>query len=273
MILDREHVIKVFDEYTSDYDITDVKVKLKVDHTYRVAELADTIAKSLNLPGEDIDLAWLLGMLHDIGRFEQLRRYNTFIDSVSVNHAALSADILFLSKDGNKAPGMIREFIDDSSEDDIIQKAIRLHNVFILPESLTERELLFCNILRDADKIDILKVNCDIPREDIYDKPFEEIKKESISPKVYEDAVSLRNVDRRNVVTVVDSHITQICFVYGLVFAESFRQVLQQGYLKKLLEFESDNPETLRQLGEIGQTVMDYMEKAINNMNGCKVND
>nr|MCR4902705.1 HD domain-containing protein [Butyrivibrio sp.] len=100
MNINREQVKKIFADYTADYDINDVKVRLKVDHTYRVAELCDKIAQSLYLSKEDTDLAWLLGMLHDIGRFEQLRRYNTFIDAVSVNHAALSADILFISKSG-----------------------------------------------------------------------------------------------------------------------------------------------------------------------------
>jgi len=257
MAIDRERVKDTFARYTEAYDVNDVKVRLKVEHTYRVANLAEVIAESLKLSKEDIDLAWLLGMLHDIGRFEQLRRYNTFIDAVSVNHAALSADILFGSD------FMIRKFIDSDKEDGLIEKAIRLHNVFILPEALTDRELLFCNILRDADKVDILKVNCDIPREEIYDKPVEEIAKESISELVYEDAINCRNVDRRNVKTVVDSLITQISFVYGLVFPESYRQTLEQGYLDKLLEFKSENPETNRQMGEIRKVVRSYMEKSL----------
>ena len=91
----REKVEKAFRDYTADYDLNDPKVKLKVDHTYRVAALSDCITDSLNLTGFDKNLAWLLGMLHDIGRFEQLRRYHTFRDAFSVNHAELSADILF----------------------------------------------------------------------------------------------------------------------------------------------------------------------------------
>ncbi|MCR4903266.1 MAG: metal-dependent phosphohydrolase, partial [Butyrivibrio sp.] len=143
-----------------------------------------------------------------------------------------------------------------------IEKAIRLHNVFILPESLTERELLFCNILRDADKIDILKVNCDIPREEIYDKPAEEIALEEISEPVYEDVINCRNVDRKNVRTVVDSLVTQISFAYGLVYPESYRQTIKQGYLEKLLEFKSQNPKTAQQMEEIGRAVREYMDRA-----------
>lgn len=274
MMIDRERVKRIFAEYTAHYDVEDTKVRLKVEHTYRVAELAEKIARSLDLGEEDVDIAWLLGMLHDVGRFEQLRRFNTFIDSKSVNHAHLSADLLFgRESEGNpdgevysKVNGnygiSIRDFIDSDIHDDLIEKAIRLHNIFILPSGLSERELLFCNILRDADKIDILKVNCDIPREEIYDKPAEEIALESISPLVYEDAVNCRNVDRKNVTTVVDSLVTQISFVYGLIFPESYRLTVKQGYLDRLLEFKSKNPDTNQKLIEIRNVVKKYITKS-----------
>ena len=74
MKIDREHVKNTFRKYTNAYDSTNVKVKLKIEHTYRVAELCERIALSENLPIEEVELAWLLGMLHDVGRFEQVRR-------------------------------------------------------------------------------------------------------------------------------------------------------------------------------------------------------
>ena len=37
------------------------------------------------MPDRDVDLAWLIGLLHDVGRFEQLKRYGTFIDSQSID--------------------------------------------------------------------------------------------------------------------------------------------------------------------------------------------
>ena len=68
------------------------RVKLKIDHTYRVAALCARIAQSLALPPEDVDLAWLSGILHDVGRFEQLRRYNTFIEDVYKRQVQLVPD-------------------------------------------------------------------------------------------------------------------------------------------------------------------------------------
>ena len=93
--MNRTKAEQVFRSYTDHYDSSDVKIKLKIDHTFRVAEIADRIAAGL---GADRDFAWLSGLLHDIGRFEQVKRYGTFYDAVSIDHAELSADILF--KDG-----------------------------------------------------------------------------------------------------------------------------------------------------------------------------
>ena len=81
MKIERERVRETFREYTDAYDATDEKIKLKIDHTYRVAELCERIAKAEQMEKTEVDLAWLLGMLHDVGRFEQLRRYGTFSDA------------------------------------------------------------------------------------------------------------------------------------------------------------------------------------------------
>ena len=102
-VINRKNVINAFAEYVRNYDPSDEKIKLKIDHTYRVAGLCQSIAKSLNLSEADVDIAWLLGMLHDIGRFEQIRRFGTFSDADSVDHAEFGADLLFKE-------GLIRKF-------------------------------------------------------------------------------------------------------------------------------------------------------------------
>ena len=67
--MNRNRVIETFQHYVSAYNPSDPKIRLKIDHTYRVAGLCGKIAASV---GADADLAWLCGMLHDIGRFEQV---------------------------------------------------------------------------------------------------------------------------------------------------------------------------------------------------------
>ena len=150
--MERKTLKEAFEAYVSNYDLSDPNILLKYIHTSKVAENCETIAVFLGLNQEDIDLAWEIGMLHDIGRFEQLRRFHTFFDAQSIDHAQFGADLLFVD-------GLMKMFDEDDSRYAMIEKAIRCHNRYRLPEDLTERELLFCQIIRDADKVDIFRAN------------------------------------------------------------------------------------------------------------------
>ena len=266
---------KTFLDYASGYDLNDVKIRLKADHTLRVADLCRQIAASIRLSPEDTDLACLAGILHDVGRFEQVRIYHTFRDAVSVNHAQFSADLLFkeglindytealkatdpdrkADPDGNAG----REEILSAEDLQTIEKAIRLHNAYRLPEDLSQRERMFCDILRDADKIDILRVNRETPMTEIYDLPEDEFLDSQISDTVYEDMLAHRNVDRANSRTGVDFLMGHIAFVFGLVYPVSFRLVKEQGYLDQMLAFESRNVETRKRMERIRAEVESFL--------------
>ena len=114
MTIDRARVRSAFLAYTAGYNAQDPKVALKLAHTWRVAALCERIARSLALPAQDVDLAWLSGVLHDVGRFEQLRRYGTFNDAVSIDHALCSTQVLF-------EQGHIRSYL-SRPEDLLIQE-------------------------------------------------------------------------------------------------------------------------------------------------------
>ena len=243
--IDRSHVTRAFDRYTAQYDPADPKIALKIAHTRRVAALSERIAGSLQLPAADIDLAWLNGMLHDIGRFEQVRRYGTFLDAASVNHAELGAELLF-------AEGLIRRFLaEDAQTDRLIERAVALHNRLELPEDLSGRERMFCQILRDADKTDILHVMCETPFSEIYGLPWEAVLTARISDEVFDDIMSGRTVNRAHSRTAIDYRIGHIALINGLVYPESRRIVRESGTLEELLRIDSRIPETRDRLEAI----------------------
>ncbi|HOO28450.1 MAG TPA: HD domain-containing protein [Lachnospiraceae bacterium] len=254
MRIDRERVFEAFALYTGRYDSGDEKIKLKIDHTYRVSELCERIAKAQGLTEEETEISWLTGMLHDIGRFEQLRNYNTFNDALSVNHAQYGADILFLE-------GKIKEYISDFSENELIEKVIRLHNTYRLPDSLSKRERVLSEILRDADKIDILKVNVEVPLEEIYNITTKELRNAAVTDEVMESIreghATVRSLKR----TAADHLVGHISLVFELVFPVSFRIVKEQGYLEKLMEFQSENRETQLRFEEIRKLMKRFMEE------------
>ena len=250
MKIERERVRETFREYTDAYDATDEKIKLKIDHTYRVAELCERIAKAEQMEKTEVDLAWLLGMLHDVGRFEQLRRYGTFSDADSIDHAALGADILFggVLREGE---GLIRTYVDDAAEDEVIETAIRVHSAYRIPEGLAPRTEKLCHILRDADKIDILRVNVETPLEEIYNVSTEALRQSPVTPAVldafYEHHCILHSLKK----WPADNAVGHASLVFELCYPESLRIVDEQGWLWQLLDFKTENADTAKAFAAI----------------------
>ena len=276
-VINRENVINAFAEYVRNYDPSDEKIKLKIDHTYRVAGLCQRIAESLGLSEPDVDIAWLLGMLHDIGRFEQIRRFGTFNDVQSVDHAEFGADLLFkeglirkfaegyyeeceLARSGNEeAEQIIKNNEHHNKDTGLLEMAIRQHNKYRVKEDLTERQRMFCDILRDADKVDIFKVNADIPMEIIYDVTTEELKNGVITKEVLESFYKKETVLKSVRRSAVDHIVGHISLLFELVYKESYRQAKEQGYVYKLLDFKSDVPEVNAEFGDMRKYVDEFL--------------
>ncbi len=207
-MIDLENVDKTFKDYVSKFDLNNITIKRKYEHTLRVKDNCKKIAKALNLSLEDTNLLVLIGYLHDIGRFLQMKRYNSIVDSKTIDHADLGVDILF--KDN-----LIRKFIDDNKYDNIIYKAVKYHNKMNLNYELTAKEKLFCKAIRDADKLDIFYVaTYDNNIKDFYILPYVEGAK--LNPKVKEDFDSHRLVDLRNRKTAIDKLANILAFIYDL---------------------------------------------------------
>ena len=74
-MIDIEKAYIEFDKYVSHFNPNNGRIKLKIDHIKRVATMSKKIAKNLNLDEEQVKLAELIGLFHDIGRFKQAELY------------------------------------------------------------------------------------------------------------------------------------------------------------------------------------------------------
>lgn len=256
--MDYERVKDAFGRYTSHYDCSDRRIMLKIAHTYSVAHLCRRIAEAEGLDGRDVDLAWLTGMLHDIGRFEQLKRFGTFVDADSIDHAQYGVEILF-------GGGRIHDFLDIEEGDadyGIIRTAVGSHSAYRVGE-MDPRTRMFCDILRDADKVDILRVNHDEPLEVIYNVSEEELRGAVIADEVMRNFFERHAVPHSAKRTCVDSVVGHISLVFELVYPESLRIVREQGYLEKLLRFPSDNPVTRGQFEKLRECMEGYLRERL----------
>ena len=245
--MNRTRIKQTFAEYTSKYNASDPKIKLKIDHTYRVAALAERIAKTVTDVSIDTDLAWAMGMLHDIGRFEQVKRYGTFVDSESVDHAALGISILF-------DEGLLDSFGGFSEKErKLIRISIANHNKFRIPEGMDDLTTACCNILRDADKIDLFRVYArylDHP-EQVWQVSLEDLGSQAISPKVLEEALAGKLVHTEYKKTALDFFTGCLCQLFDVTYGPSREIICRQGYFAKLLGFQPGNPKSARQLEQV----------------------
>ncbi|MFA9375841.1 MAG: HD domain-containing protein [Lachnotalea sp.] len=252
MLIDREKVVSSFNNYLKGYDHNDPRIGLKIAHTYRVATLCETIANHLKFNKEEVELAWLIGMLHDVGRFDQVKRYGTFKDADSMNHAQYGTEILF-------DKGYIRNYIESNCYDELICAAILNHNLFVLPNDLDVRTRLFSDLIRDADKIDILKLSASGSLETIYGYTIEQMKQAAITKEVIESYLEHKAVDYSLKKSPIDHVVGHVSLAFELVFPISFEIVEKQGYLNQILSFDSENEMTKIQLMELKKDMQKYI--------------
>lgn len=218
-----------FDQYTKRYDLTNKRIKSKYFHSLRVANLCLELANHLGLADDDKHLAFIIGLLHDIARFEQIKRYNTFDDFKSFDHGKEGVKILFKND-------LIRSFIKDDKYDHIIKKTLYIHNKYRVSNDYQALEKLFSYLLRDADKIDVLYLTTKRLKPVIVDSP--------ISAAVLTDVLNKTSVRSENVNNEYDHLILVLALIYDIKFSYSFKLIKDLDYISKIatkLEFKNSS--------------------------------
>jgi putative nucleotidyltransferase with HDIG domain len=251
----RTHLIRCqhwFDAYTRGFltgdDALDLPLQVKIEHTAAVQANMAHLAAALNGSAEDRVLAELAGLLHDVGRFPQYRRYHTFRDGASVNHARLGLREIGRHRVLDGLPPAARREL---------AFAIAHHNAFVLPPHPDRRRVLLARMLRDADKLDIWRVfktyYCDGRRLnatvdlDLANTP-------GYTPAALESLrrgrmVRLADVHNRN-----DFKLLQIAWIHDLNLAPSFALMRDQGHLAALAGTLPRDPALRR----VVEDILDY---------------
>ena len=247
--MDLEKSKEEFLKYTENYDLKNSHIIGKQKHSLRVMEISEQIAKGLNLTQEEIELATLIGLLHDIARFEQYTRYQTFKDFISIDHGDLGVEIL--NKD-------IRKYIETDKYDEIIKIAIKNHNKYAIENGLTEEQELFAKIIRDADKIDIIYEAIEM----FWKGKEIEIENSKITTKVLEQFRNKKQIDKILKKTPIDDVVLVIALIFDINFKVSLEIIKNNNYINKILNrFNIKNRKTKEELEEIRKIAEGYIRK------------
>jgi HD superfamily phosphohydrolase YqeK len=230
--------------------------EIKRDHSFRVAGLSVELAAKLDFSDDEQKLAYFIGLFHDIGRFKQLVEFNTFDDTKSIDHATYSVDVLKNEKTHEQF---------EIEGETLIYAAIQNHNKLKLPVDLNEQELKFAKLIRDADKMDILKVLIDYysnrnatPNHTL---TWELPKGTTISPAVAKAALNEKLVSKENVESEIDIKIMQMSWVYDFNFRPSFEYILKNRFLESIYDTLPKNDLVI----EIHRKIKVYSENKIYN--------
>lgn len=246
--------VKIFMQHAHRYDCAhDSKMKLKVIHTLAVADVMKRLTDDLKLPEHTAYLAYLCAVFHDIGRFEQLKRYNTFLDHKSVDHAVLGCEVLTRENILGELP---------EREQAMVLTAIRNHNRFQIEGGLDEETLLLCKLIRDADKCDIFRVFASEDMRDTMGETEKQVSQETVSDEMLKSILEHRCVKKEERKTGLDIWVSFLAFFFDLYFTESIAIAKEQGYYRKPFDRVTfTKPETERRIRQILSEIESYISE------------
>lgn len=215
----------------------DAMLRLKLGHSIRVLECAESIMAGEHIGGHTKQLCQLAALYHDIGRFPQFAEYGTFNDRISTNHARLGVKTL-----RNLAlPGEL------SSRDwRTIRLAIAQHNLKKLSDALPSKYETIVKLVRDADKLDILNVMVDHFTSDSPDPDvvhgFEDIPGQ-YSPVIYNDVMNGRTADYRDINCTNDFKLLILGWIHDFNYTTSLNLVTSRNYVKTIISLLPSTPD------------------------------
>jgi putative nucleotidyltransferase with HDIG domain len=225
------HLNNWFLDYTQKFKTNDQEfnyhIILKEKHTLRVVQEILYIGRELHLKDEDLQIAELAALFHDIGRFEQLKQFKTYVDRLSVNHAELGVQILNDLR-------VLKE-LDDMSRS-IVTESVRLHNKAFLPSTTEPRTLFFTKLVRDADKLDIFKIAIDY-----YSQPHSNSDgvvmlhlpdTPEVSDQICESLIAGKLASYDFLKTLNDFKLLQIGWAYDINFLPTYKRLKEKRYLE-----------------------------------------
>lgn len=254
-MIDFKKAKEEFEKYLDGYDRNNDKINLKIIHTYGVMDYSQEVADRMKLSPEDVGLAKIIALLHDIGRFEQLKRYDSFQPD-TMDHASYGVQILF-------EDGMIRRFVEDSQWDGIIKTAIAHHSDFTLPVIDDSRTLLHSRLIRDADKLDNCRVKLEESIEVLLGASPAEVGLSSVSPAVADSFFRNESVLSSDRKTLIDYWISYLAYFFDINFLESLQIIEEHQFISRIIKrIPYENPDTCKIMDEMEHTLNEYVSKA-----------
>jgi len=223
-----------FDRYVEPFLNTDREgiknIELKIEHTHKVCAAMTLLSEGEDLSEGEAHIALAVALLHDVGRFPQYRRWRTFLDSASDNHARLAIDVI---REENVLASI------DQYEQLLIEEAVRFHNLLAPPPRVQSPTRQYINLIRDADKLDIWRVFIELLAQPLEERASAATLGLPDLPEIVSEqciaALNARSIVPLDTISCFnDFKLLQISWVYDLTYATSRRLLRERGYIPAL---------------------------------------
>lgn len=220
-------------------------------HSYNVRDNILKIAKEENLQ-VDMFIVEFIGLFHDIGRFYQYDKYETFNDANSADHAKLSIKVLEDEK--------IIDLIDYEDRPYVVD-SILMHNYQDLPKIKDKNMYRYSTLLRDADKLDGFR---SISVYERANKNLAYFKNKSdepiISDYVYNNIMNRKSVYKYDLTTILESQIVSLGYITSdVIYKATLRAIKENNYTQKMFSKMQDCEKSRN----IYNFVNDYIDKRL----------
>ncbi len=249
-MIDIEKCKNEFIKYVQKYNLENDGIKRKFGHSLRVMENSRRLAELLKLDDEDVEIATLIGLLHDIGRFDEYSRKkdNKF------DHGDHAVEIL-------ENNDYILNYVSDEKYIKIILKAIKNHNKLEIEKGLDEKTMMFCKIIRDSDKLDILYEGVYIYWNKKEEK--ENVENTKFSKYMEEEFVKQKPIKRLGTIKndTIDGLLMLISYIYDINFKESLQIIEKEDYINKILDrFNFKDKVTKEKVNKFKKIINNYIK-------------
>ncbi len=248
-----------FDTYTSRFfgedECVNDHLRMKQEHTRRTCQEILVLAGQLALDDHQKQIAEIVALFHDVGRFPQFAEYHTFNDARSIDHSHLGVEIL-------RREGVLNVLRREDRQ--WVEAAIEHHGRKALPANLNGQALLFAKLIRDADKLDIFRIVIKLYRRYRADPagfPWDlELPDEPrYSAEVFHAVMEGKLIEHAMLQTLNDMMLCKLSWVYDVNFAVTLARLREEGFLEQTLSFLPATPEIER----LGEKILAYVKTRV----------
>jgi len=247
-------VMKVFDQYIKNFDMNNANIKAKYFHSLKTMELAREIATNLEIFNEEeIVICELIGLFHEIGSFDQNPNFHIINDN-NEDYTNKTLETLFTN-------GLVRKITSETKYDGIIKFAIYSLNKNGYPNNLDKKVIAFCDVLKDAHKLDLFRMVINYPYVDTRIDGYP-------TGMVYDEFKMFRTIENKLTENNADEILLILSNLFSLKYRYSYYIAKQENYISKLIKSLNYSDKNVKKFFNSLENVLNvYTERKIGDLN------